>query len=109
MTTSSSRPRGPALCPVLCGATRRPASTAARTTSAVSSAFVGKATAAGRWSTARFHGVRASSKPGSPGQQDGGAAQHAQCLGARRSDRAVERVMSLMVMLGNLRVDVDVT
>ncbi|SLG97868.1 Uncharacterised protein [Mycobacteroides abscessus subsp. abscessus] len=63
-STTSSIERSlsaPAPCPVLCGATRRPAATAARTTAATSSAVRGTATAAGRWSTAAFQGMRAAS------------------------------------------------
>ncbi len=55
---------------MLCGATRSPAVAAALTTQLTSSTVRGVATAAGRWSTAVFHGTRSASYAGSPGQRD---------------------------------------
>ena len=70
-TTVSSRPwaaSGAALWPVLCGAILSPFSAAARTSAETSAVVCGRATAAGRWSTATFHGIRAPSYSASPGR-----------------------------------------
>jgi hypothetical protein len=53
--------------PVAWGATRSPFCAANRTTASTSSAVAGSTTAAGFWSTARFHERRAAFQPGSPG------------------------------------------
>ena len=66
-TLLSSGPRGAALCPVPCGATRKPCSRATSTTATTSSTDSGIATAAGCWSTARFQARRASFHSGSCG------------------------------------------
>ena len=67
MIVSSSAPSGPALWPVACGATRSPCSRAQCTAVATSRSSVGKAMAAGRWSTSRLNAWRAASQSGSPG------------------------------------------
>src|SRR5699024_7898212 len=59
---------GPALWPVLTGATLSPSCRDAATTADTSAAVTGSATAAGRRSTAVFHRVLALSYPASPGR-----------------------------------------
>src|SRR5690242_8617965 len=65
---SSSGPRGAALWPVPCGATRRPRERAASMVSITSWTEAARTTAAGRWSTDRCHAWRATSHSGSPGR-----------------------------------------
>ena len=60
----------PALCPVPCGATRRPLRRACSTIATTSSALSGKATKAGFWSWAKFQGRRAWSQLGIAGSDD---------------------------------------
>lgn len=66
-TVSARGPIGATLWPVPWPATRKPRSRANLTAAATSCAVSGIATAAGRWSTARFQALRASSQPGSSG------------------------------------------
>ena len=65
---SSSGPIGEALWPVPCIAMRSPCVRAKSTSACTSEAEAGRATTAGRWSTARFQAWRAASQLSSPGR-----------------------------------------
>ena len=97
-TTTSSRPcaaSGPALWPVLCGATRRPISAATRTTAPTSAAVWGTATAAGPLVDGDVPGQSRGVVPGVPGQVDASGRQAAEGgggpVGAERVGRGGRR------------------